>query len=525
MSRHCAAAQIDDPDDVVVASVNSLARDPAALGRLLEDPKNFWGVDEAHHGSAATYRKILNPLRKRPRRNLLGLSATPTRTIPRERPVLAGLFGNRVLFEAHAAELVERGILARPILVRVETREPLDGELTPSDRATPERIGDFGGAFLGRIARRERRNMAVIDHFLKFRHRYGKTLIFAIDVEHAAVLADRLRSAGIAADYVAGARRDGRDNGAILRRFRDPAGDLDVLVSVLLLGEGVDLPAVQAVLLTRPTASVIRFGQMAGRALRGPAVGGTGTAYMITFRDDWQQLPRMEAELDRMFESAGLSDMARAGGTAGSGQSSPPEGVSTSTESAAAVAAEVRGLIADEPTDSAESVAERWYVLGGPGGPRLVAVYSHQRAGWEAAIAHLERLPTAALADVRVARLKDLCDSAGEPPPPSERALGQLLEHFRGGGGRPTGYGQEGRRASDPRTLARRIKADDLGEAARCALLEEHYTPLARAVYPTRRHFHVAVEEALHALRYPEEAAWASPAAPVFEPQSGRSSP
>ena len=68
-------------------------------------------------------------------------------------------------------------------------------------------------------------------------------------------------------------------------------GDLRVLVNVQMLTEGVDVPLVQTVFLTRPTVSSILLRQMIGRGLRGPAQGGTKTAYIVSFEDHWERFP------------------------------------------------------------------------------------------------------------------------------------------------------------------------------------------------------------------------------------------
>ena len=57
-----------------------------------------------------------------------------------------------------------------------------------------------------------------------------------------------------------------------------------------MLTEGTDVPDVQTVFLTRPTTSQILMTQMVGRALRGPGVGGTEKAYIVSFVDDWKHL-------------------------------------------------------------------------------------------------------------------------------------------------------------------------------------------------------------------------------------------
>ena len=101
--------------------------------------------------------------------------------------------------------------------------------------------------------------------------------MFAVSVPHAVQLASLFRKAGIAADYVVSELRDPvtgvtvsrEDNERKLEEYRK--GNLQVLVNVNILTEGVDLPKTRTVFLARPTVSTILMTQMVGRALRGPA--------------------------------------------------------------------------------------------------------------------------------------------------------------------------------------------------------------------------------------------------------------
>ena len=129
---------------------------------------------------------------------LIGLTATPTRTELSEQRLLARLFGSQVLYRVEADALMKWGILARPILVRVNSQIDVDrivGRMTSSISPGP---GDLSREGLDRISRIERRNQVIVDHYLASAHRYGKTLIFAGNVRHAALLADRLHGARVA---------------------------------------------------------------------------------------------------------------------------------------------------------------------------------------------------------------------------------------------------------------------------------------------------------------------------------------
>ncbi|MBR5284218.1 MAG: HNH endonuclease, partial [Clostridia bacterium] len=66
-------------------------------------------------------------------------------------------------------------------------------------------------------------------------------------------------------------------------------GELQVLINVNILTEGVDLPKTKTVFLARPTVSSILMTQMVGRALRGPDAGGTASAYIVSFVDHWNE--------------------------------------------------------------------------------------------------------------------------------------------------------------------------------------------------------------------------------------------
>ncbi len=77
-----------------------------------------------------------------------------------------------------------------------------------------------------------------------------------------------------------------KENSEKIHRFR--RGELEVLINVEMLTEGVDLPNVQTVFLTRPTTSTILMTQMIGRALRGQKAGGTEKAYVVSFIDNWE---------------------------------------------------------------------------------------------------------------------------------------------------------------------------------------------------------------------------------------------
>jgi hypothetical protein len=92
-----------------------------------------------------------------------------------------------------------------------------------------------------------------------------RALGFCVSVEHAAYMARRFREAGIAAAAVTGETVATERENALLRL---KAGELQVLFTVDLFNEGVDVPEIDTVLFLRPTESATVFLQQLGRGLR-----------------------------------------------------------------------------------------------------------------------------------------------------------------------------------------------------------------------------------------------------------------
>lgn len=91
--------------------------------------------------------------------------------------------------------------------------------------------------------------------------------MFAVNVVHAIHLTALFRKAGIKADYIVSAIRDSitgvtisrEDNQRNIEAYRN--GELQVLINVNILTEGIDLPQTKTVFLARPTVSSILMTQ------------------------------------------------------------------------------------------------------------------------------------------------------------------------------------------------------------------------------------------------------------------------
>ncbi len=519
---HCATTQIDPADDVIVGSIGTLGHSRAddVMDGLLADPKLFVVIDEAHHSPAKSYRRIIARMAERKRYRLLGLTATPTRTIENERGVLHALFDGRVIHQVEVRQLIERGILARPRPVHVETHADVDEGLTLDDLKHYHEFHELSEAWLDRIAHMESRNATIVEHYLENRTRYGQTLVFAINVRHAALLTEALRARGISAEYVASYRPDATDAdpGEVIDRFR--AGKLEVLVNVQMVTEGVDVPAIRTVFLARPTRSEILLRQMIGRALRGPAAGGTAEAFLVSFEDHWKEFRDWASPLDLVpdvvHEAPAEDRLAEPTAADELVEHLPWDLIR-------AVASSLRQHAITHQADAFEAVPHGWYLLEREDEDEpfreTIAVYAHQRPCWEAFIAHLTSTPQDSIdgesAEAAFAEFFGDCDA----PAPSTHEVGMVLRHFALGGATPAWTTYDDRRLADPYEIADEIWQKDLGERARGGLIEARYGSLAKAIYPTMREFRAAIEDALYEKAHPDEATRVPRAVPLFDPR------
>lgn len=104
----------------------------------------------------------------------------------------------------------------------------------------------------------------VVDHYVK--HAVRKLgLTFCVDIESAVEHARAFRAAGVPAEVISN-KTTATERNRIMRRYR--ARDFYQLVSVDILGEGTDVPAVEVVSMARPTNSYIIYSQQWGRFVR-----------------------------------------------------------------------------------------------------------------------------------------------------------------------------------------------------------------------------------------------------------------
>lgn len=235
--------KMDLTHSVQVASVQTLAR------RLHLIPPDFFQllvVDEAHHTNAGTWRNVVQHFNAA---KLLGVTATPIRGDGRG----LGEWYQAMVLGPSSQQLTEEGFLAS---AKVLAPPGFDAS------GLRKRMGDFDQK---QAAQRVNTIMGdCVGHYRK--HLPGQTAIaFCCSVAHAEAVADLFKSAGITAASIDGTMSNSCRQD-LLQRLG--SGEIKVLTSCALIGEGVDVPSVGGCILLRPTESVGLHLQMVGRCLR-----------------------------------------------------------------------------------------------------------------------------------------------------------------------------------------------------------------------------------------------------------------
>ena len=207
-------------------------------------------IDECHHATADTYKKIINYFEPQ---FLLGITATPERMDGAD---VFAMFDQNVPYELRLRDAIVNGLVVpfKYYGIRDELVE-YDINATKS-HAFIEQFSD------------DRHCEFIHDMVEKYRvpGQKLKALAFCRDISHA------IRMSQAMAEYYKTQYLTGKNSvGERIRAYKDlqdDSADLEMLFTVDILNEGVDIPGVNMVLFLRPTDSQTIFIQQLGRGLR-----------------------------------------------------------------------------------------------------------------------------------------------------------------------------------------------------------------------------------------------------------------
>ena len=245
--------------------------------------------DEAHKALAPTYKGLIDALTKTgTKKVLLGLSATPGRgvleAVANER--LAKLFNNTLISPKFGNKDAITALRALGVLANIKRtiiKNPKQYDLTHAESKYLGEFFDFPQSVLDRLGRDEHRNLMVAAEVIEQVKQKKQAIVFACSVEHAKLLSAIIAMEGVRSCSVTGdmrhANRVRSIDGFRQRKF-------DVIVNYGILTTGFDAPNVGAVIIGRPTASIVLYSQMIGRGLRGPKVGGKEECIVVDVVDN-----------------------------------------------------------------------------------------------------------------------------------------------------------------------------------------------------------------------------------------------
>ena len=232
--------------DFLFATNVLMARD---LELFSPDAFEYIVIDECHHAVADSYKKIIDYFKPE---FLLGLTATPERMDNQD---VLSLFDGNVPFELRLRDAIINDLIV-PFHYYGIRDQMIDYGLPKSQERK----------MLAQIADTE--HCAFIHDEIEKRRPEGKlkALVFCRNITHARQMSEAL------GEYYKTAYLTGKNSvGERIRAYNDLQNDsceMEVLCSVDILNEGVDIPGINMVVFLRPTESSTIFIQQLGRGLR-----------------------------------------------------------------------------------------------------------------------------------------------------------------------------------------------------------------------------------------------------------------
>ena len=267
----------------VFASIQTLHREN--LARVRPDHFDVVVIDEFHHAAAASYESLLNHVRPR---ELLGLTATPERSDGL--PILHW-FGDRIAAELRLWDAISQQRLV-PFTYFGVNDSVADYTHVAWTRGRGYDVNGVSNLLTGNDAW-----ASLVISQVSRRSPNTKTmraLGFCVSIDHARYMARKFSEAGIASVAIwSDTPRNERADA--LRALATKS--VNVLFSVDLFNEGVDVPSVDTLLMLRPTDSPVLFLQQLGRGLRRHA----GKTHCLIL--DFVGQHRKEFRFDRRFRA------------------------------------------------------------------------------------------------------------------------------------------------------------------------------------------------------------------------------
>lgn len=244
----------DTKGQVIFAMVESLGKETYLKPDYFRpDDFDYLCVDEMHHGVTAQYRKIMDYFHPR---FMLGLTATPERMDGRD---VYALCDYNVPYELNLKDAINKGMLVPFHYYGIyDDTDYSKLHIVKGHYDTD----DLDKAYIGNARR--------YDLIYRYYEKYARlrAIGFCSSRNHAVDIAREFCSRGVkAAAVISGEQGEYcMERTEALSRLR--SCELQIIFSVDMFNEGVDVPSLDLVLFLRPTESPVIFLQQLGRGLR-----------------------------------------------------------------------------------------------------------------------------------------------------------------------------------------------------------------------------------------------------------------
>lgn len=225
-----------------------------------KDDFDYIVIDEAHHASSESYQRILSYFEPD---FLLGLTATPERS---DNGDIYELFDNNVAVEIRLRQALEYNLICPFHYFGITDAEGIDYSKIKAVPGTAQYTEEIAKMLMVSY-----RVDYIIDkmRFFGYDAAKPKVLGFCQTIKHAKYMADEFNARGIPSIALSSEDNKSIDERiAVTKRLEDDSDPLQVIFTVDLFNEGIDIPSVNTILMLRPTDSSIIFIQQLGRGLR-----------------------------------------------------------------------------------------------------------------------------------------------------------------------------------------------------------------------------------------------------------------
>ena len=259
---------------------------------------NLLIIDEAHLSTAPTYRDVINYVSGM-NTNILGLTATPGRhrindDIQNTEELVDFFDGNLIPMsndEGNETDdpigfLQSKGILSTVIH---DTLPGTNVTLSVKEVEACSKQLELPEAVLKKLGNDHQRTINIARRTLELAKNEGKqTIVFCSSKTNALILAEYLKLNGCTAAAITGDLAISERQNKI-EAFKK--GEIKIITNYNVLTTGFDAPKIGAVVIARPTLSIVLYSQMIGRGLRGKLFGGTELTTIVNVQDNILNLP------------------------------------------------------------------------------------------------------------------------------------------------------------------------------------------------------------------------------------------